>query len=208
MVNMPITCVICGTNKNTSLIINSDTCNDCGDKNRHCKDCGANRLAKIWQNGECPECGIQTIAPLKKQSTAPTWQYIAAWTILFGITGMLAGVITIFAVDTFGAANGLWIGNLSEFVIRVFAAVIIYDQVFKRLNIKKVFNWLCFLGSILAVSRAGNGASYVRDLGLDSSVYSISELILWVIFLFIFEYYFKNHSNYCWPKPILEKKIR
>jgi hypothetical protein len=187
-------------------MLNSDTCNDCGDKNRHCKDCGANRLAKVWRNGECPECGIQPITLHKKQSTAPTWQYIVAWPMLFGITGILASVITIFAVDTFGAANGLWIGNISEFVIRVFAAIIIYDKVFKRLNIKKVFNWLCVLGTIFAVARVGDSLTYTRDLGLDSSIYSNSELIFWVIFLFIFQYYFKNHSNYCWPKPILEKK--
>ena len=205
MVEMPIQCVICGTNKHPSLMITSDTCENCGDKNRHCKDCGANRLAKLWQNGECPECGIQTIAPLKKQSTAPTWHYIVAWPMLFGITGTLSGVIKVLAVEAFGGGNGLWIGNVSEFVIRVFAAIIIYDKVFKRLNVKKVFNWLCVLGSILTLVRVGD-VTYIRDLGLDPSVYVNSELILWVIFLFIFQYYFKNHSNYCWPKPILEKK--
>ena len=72
-------------------------------------------------------------------------------------------------------------------------------------NDKKVFGWLCVLGSILTLVRVGD-VTYIRDLGLDPSVYVNSELILWVIFLFIFQYYFKNHSNYCWPKPILEKK--
>lgn len=172
MVDMPIKCVICGTNKNPSLMITSDTCKDCGDKNRHCDNCGGNRLAKVWKNEACPECGTQSITLPKKQSTAPTWQYIVAWPMLFGITGVLAGVITVLAVEAFGGANGLWIGNVSEFVIRVFAAIIIYDKVFKRLNIKKVFNWLCVLGSILTVARVGDSMTYTRDLGLDPSVYA------------------------------------
>jgi hypothetical protein len=61
MVNMPIECVICGTNKNPSLMISIDTCKDCGDKNRHCNNCGANRLAKIWLNGACPECATESV---------------------------------------------------------------------------------------------------------------------------------------------------
>jgi len=44
-------------------MITSDTCENCGDKNRHCDDCGANRLAKIWKNGECPECGLDLAIP-------------------------------------------------------------------------------------------------------------------------------------------------
>lgn len=69
MVNMPIECVICGTNKNPSLMISIDTCEDCGDKNRHCDNCGANRLAKIWLNGACPECAPEAV-PTTTTTTA------------------------------------------------------------------------------------------------------------------------------------------
>jgi hypothetical protein len=69
MVNMPIECVICGTNKNPSLMISIDTCEDCGDKNRHCDNCGANRLAKIWLNGACPECTPESV-PTTATATA------------------------------------------------------------------------------------------------------------------------------------------
>ena len=65
MVNMPIECVVCGTNKNPSLMISIDTCKDCGDKNRHCDNCGANRLAKIWLNGACPECAPESVPPVQ-----------------------------------------------------------------------------------------------------------------------------------------------
>jgi hypothetical protein len=70
MVNMPIECVICGTNKNPSLMISIDTCEDCGDKNRHCDNCGANRLAKIWLNGACPECASESVPAT---ATATAW---------------------------------------------------------------------------------------------------------------------------------------
>lgn len=69
MVNMPIECVICGTNKNPSLMISIDTCEDCGDNNRHCDNCGANRLAKIWLNGACPECASEAV-PTTTTTTA------------------------------------------------------------------------------------------------------------------------------------------
>ena len=68
MIGMAITCVICGTNKNPSLMINSDTCNDCGDKNRHCENYGANRLAKIWKNAACPECAPESVTSVQGPS--------------------------------------------------------------------------------------------------------------------------------------------
>lgn len=59
MSEMPtINCVICGTNKHPNLMASSDICQDCGDKNRHCEGCGANRLAKMWIEGSCPECSV------------------------------------------------------------------------------------------------------------------------------------------------------
>ena len=70
MVNMPIECVVCGTNKNPSLMISIDTCKDCGDKNRHCDNCGANRLAKIWLNGACPQCGLSAQSATVTSSSA------------------------------------------------------------------------------------------------------------------------------------------
>ena len=103
MVNMPIECVICGTNKNPSLMISIDTCEDCGDKNRHCDNCGANRLAKIWLNGACPECTLESVpttttatarvrATNSKPSIIDTLSTLG-W-VLFAMTG-LSGVFLI-----------------------------------------------------------------------------------------------------------------
>ena len=103
MVNMPIECVICGTNKNPGLMISIDTCEDCGDKNRHCDNCGANRLAKIWSNGACPECASESVptvatatarvrASNSKPSIIDTLSTLG-W-ILFAMTG-LSGVFLI-----------------------------------------------------------------------------------------------------------------
>lgn len=72
MVKMPIECVICGTNKHPSLMISIDTCEDCGDKNRHCDNCGANRLAKIWLNGACPECAPEAVPTTTTTTTTAT----------------------------------------------------------------------------------------------------------------------------------------
>jgi uncharacterized protein YbjQ (UPF0145 family) len=56
MAQIPITCVICGENKNPDLMMSGDTCHDCSDTNRKCKTCGSARLAKIWNEGSCPVC--------------------------------------------------------------------------------------------------------------------------------------------------------
>ena len=92
---MPIECVICGTNKNPSLMISIDTCEDCGDKNRHCDNCGANRLAKIWLNGACPECtpaSVPTTATARVRATNSKPSIIdtlstLGW-VLFAMTGL------------------------------------------------------------------------------------------------------------------------
>jgi len=93
MVNMPIECVICGTNKKPSLMISIDTCEDYGDKNRHCDNCGANRLAKIWSNGACPECASEPIpatARVRVSNSKPSiidTLTTLGW-ILFAMTGL------------------------------------------------------------------------------------------------------------------------
>ena len=61
MSEMPINCVMCSTNKHPSLMSSSDTCQDCGDINRHCKACGSNRLAKMWIDGSCLNCGVASV---------------------------------------------------------------------------------------------------------------------------------------------------
>jgi hypothetical protein len=39
MADMPIQCVVCGTNKNPSLMYSSDTCHECAEKSRLCSKC-------------------------------------------------------------------------------------------------------------------------------------------------------------------------
>jgi len=60
MVNMPIECVICGTNKNPSLMISIDTCNDCSNGFRQCKQCFSSSVASSWKDGACPECSYNS----------------------------------------------------------------------------------------------------------------------------------------------------
>jgi len=60
MVNMPVECVICGTNKNPSLMISIDTCNDCSNGFRQCKQCFSSSVASSWKDGACPECSYNS----------------------------------------------------------------------------------------------------------------------------------------------------
>ena len=60
MVNMPIECVICGTNKNPSLMISIDTCKDCSNGFRQCKQCFSSSVASSWKDGACPECSYNS----------------------------------------------------------------------------------------------------------------------------------------------------
>ena len=60
MVNMPVECVICGTNKNPSLMISIDTCKDCSNGFRQCKQCFSSSVASSWKDGACPECSYNS----------------------------------------------------------------------------------------------------------------------------------------------------
>lgn len=57
MVEMPIQCSVCGTNKNPSLMYSSDTCCECAEKPRLCTHCGKSTVAKSWVDCVCPLCG-------------------------------------------------------------------------------------------------------------------------------------------------------
>lgn len=52
MVDVPIKCVICGANKNPSLMINWDTCKDCGDP---------------WTMGKQVDVSVETVPPDQNQ---------------------------------------------------------------------------------------------------------------------------------------------
>ena len=60
MVNMPVECIICGTNKNPSLMISIDTCKDCSNGFRQCKQCFSSSVASSWKDGACPECSYNS----------------------------------------------------------------------------------------------------------------------------------------------------
>jgi len=70
MVNMPIECVICGTNKNSSLMISIDTCEDCSNSFRQCKQCFSSSIASRWKDGACPECARESVPPVHDRFSA------------------------------------------------------------------------------------------------------------------------------------------
>ncbi len=58
MDDMPLQCVMCGTNKNSSLMLSGDTCHECAEKSRVCSKCGNSTVAKSWADSTCPRCGF------------------------------------------------------------------------------------------------------------------------------------------------------
>ena len=58
MVDMPLRCAMCGTNKNSSLMRSNDTCHECAEKSRVCSKCGKSTVAKSWADSSCPLCGF------------------------------------------------------------------------------------------------------------------------------------------------------
>ena len=58
MADMPIQCVVCGTNKNPSSMYSSDTCYECAEKSRLCSKCVNSSVAKSWVDSRCPRCGF------------------------------------------------------------------------------------------------------------------------------------------------------
>ena len=142
----------------------------------------------------------------KAQQEALPWKYIVAWILMFGISNLISlGVLSV-AVYSFGFTTGLWVGLVSEDVLRFLIAVVVYTKIFKTLNLKKVFHWLCFLGTLVTLSNLGGGLEDLRDLGLDPSGYVLGGIVGWFSFLFIFRYYFKNHKNSDWPSSDTENK--
>ena len=101
MVNMPVECVICGTNKNPSLMISIDTCKDCSNDFRQCKQCFSSSVASSWKDGACPKCSYNSASASVSVSAGMTKSKPSiidtlstlGW-ILFAMTG-LSGVFLI-----------------------------------------------------------------------------------------------------------------
>jgi hypothetical protein len=142
---------------------------------------------------------MKTDQSAKAQQEALPWKYIVAWILMFGISNLISFGVLAIAVYSFGYAIGLWVGLVSEDVLRFLMAVVIYTKIFKTLNLKKVFHWLCFLGTLVTMSNLGGGMEDIRELGLDPSGYFLGAIIGWFSFLFLFRYYFENNKNSNWP---------
>jgi hypothetical protein len=103
MVNMPVECVICGTNKNPSLMISIDTCNDCSNGFRQCKQCFSSSVASSWKDGACPECSynsatasvsVSVSARMTKSKPSIIDTLSTLGWVLFAVTG-LSGLLLI-----------------------------------------------------------------------------------------------------------------
>jgi hypothetical protein len=139
MSEMPINCVMCSTNKHPSLMSSSDTCQDCGDMNRHCKACGSNRLAKMWIDGSCLNCGVASVPDgaivnvIRNDNANVKPQIIdhlanLGW-ILFAVSG-LCGIMVI--AQEMGAILGIALIVSGVFQLSIFLGFsAIIDQLYK-----------------------------------------------------------------------------
>jgi len=130
------------------------------------------------------------------EKKSPALIYQLAWVLLFGSVNLMTmgvGMFLLEYVENPNISNSLsfssfmWITVITQCLFLFTNSYVIYVKIFPKLNLKKVFWWFVFLGSLLTLSSMGNLFPELEGLDLSPGPYLSLIAISWVVFLLLFQ---------------------
>ena len=130
------------------------------------------------------------------EKKSPALIYQLAWVLLFGSVNLMTmgvGMLLLEYVENPDITNSLsfssyaWITVIAQCLFLFTNSYAIYVKIFPKLNLKKVFWWFVFLGSLLTFSSMGNLIPDLESLDLSPGPYLSLIAISWVVFLLLFQ---------------------
>ena len=130
------------------------------------------------------------------EKKSPALIYQLAWVLLFGSVNLMTmgvGMFLLEYVENPDITNSLsfssyaWITVIAQCLFLFTNSYVIYVKIFPKLNLKKVFWWFVFLGSLLTFSSMGNLIPDLESLDLSPGPYLSLIAISWVVFLLLFQ---------------------
>tara|TARA_B100001939_G_C16628598_1_gene482421 strand:- start:114 stop:530 length:417 start_codon:yes stop_codon:yes gene_type:complete len=130
------------------------------------------------------------------EKKSPALIYQLAWVLLFGSVNLMTmgvGMFLLEYVENPNISNSLsfssfmWITVITQCLFLFTNSYVIYVKIFPKLNLKKVFWWFVFLGSLLPLSSMGNLIPELEGLDLSPGPYLSLIAISWVVFLLLFQ---------------------
>ena len=110
------------------------------------------------------------------EKKSPALIYQLAWVLLFGSVNLMTMGVGMFFLeyvenpnisDSLSFSSFMWITVIAQCLFLFTNSYVIYVKIFPKLNLKKVFWWFVFLGSLLTFSSMGNLIPELEGLDLS-----------------------------------------
>ena len=130
------------------------------------------------------------------EKKSPELIYVLAWFLLFGSANLMTMGLGMYLIefvenpnysDSLSFSSLMWITVIAECLFLFTNSYVIYVKIFPKLNLKKVFGWFVWLGSLLTFSSMGNLIPELEGLDLSPGPYLSLIAISWVVFLLFFQ---------------------
>ena len=130
------------------------------------------------------------------EKKSPELIYVLAWFLLFGSVNLMTMGLGMYLIefienpnysDSLSFSSLMWIAVIAECLFLFTNSYVIYVKIFPKLNLKKVFGWFVWLGSLLTFSSMGNLIPELEGLDLSPGPYLSLIAISWVVFLLYFQ---------------------
>ncbi len=130
------------------------------------------------------------------EKKSPELIYVLAWFLLFGSVNLMTMGLGMYLIefienpnysDSLSFSSLMWIAVIAECLFLFTNSYVIYVKIFPKLNLKKVFGWFVWLGSLLTFSSMGNLIPELEGLDLSPGPYLSLIAISWVVFLLFFQ---------------------
>jgi hypothetical protein len=130
------------------------------------------------------------------EKKSPELIYALAWFLLFGSVNLMTMGLGMYLIefienpnysDSLSFSSFMWIAVIAECLFLFTNSYVIYVKIFPKLNLKKVFGWFVWLGSLLRFSSMGNLIPELEGLDLRPGPYLSLIAISWVVFLLFFQ---------------------
>ena len=129
------------------------------------------------------------------EKKSPALIYLLAWVLLFGSANLMTLGVAMFLLEyvdpnisnSLSISSFMWTTVITQCLFLFTNSYVIYVKIFPKLNLKKVFWWFVFLGSLLTFSSMGNLIPELEGLDLSPGPYLSLMTISWVVFLLLFQ---------------------
>ena len=158
-------------------------------------------LFPIWIIWSIFELFTDEINPENKKQKPTKVMYVGVWVLTMAVGGILCSIADVilgvsFGYDLDGLSTFIILTSIAYVLINASVFIFIYD-IFKILNVRRVFPYLVVLGGLGTLLRMGLVSKIYFDLDVDFTIFYISEVASFFVILYsIYSYYIRKPDRW------------